>query len=147
MVLESRFSKSTDNFTRTLLRPWSFAAQSSGSDVKLETVLSGKTPREPEAGSAWCQFPNHLRQSFAAEPTTRPGGWWNQQILFDRTLRSMAALMTLYAVIMIIICASYFKDFLHRGNPYSTSVGGNYGRSCKSLQSTENVCGDCIVDT
>ncbi len=143
MVSDSHSFESTDSFTGRLLRPWSFVAQSSGVDVDCNKILSKETieehGRQTVSNSAWCRFPSHLRRSLEAEPTTRPSGWWHQQMLFDRTLRSMAALMTLYAVIMIVICASYFQDFLHRGNPYSTSVGRNHGKSCKSLQSTEIV--------
>ena len=115
----SSFCESTDSFTRQLLRPWSFATQSSDNDRGVDESVVGET--------------------IEAEPTIRPSGWWNHQMLFDRSLRFMAALMTLYAVIMTIICAAYLKDFVHRGNPHSTSVGQNKGKSCTSLQGTEIV--------
>ena len=54
-------------------------------------------------------------------------------MLFDRSLRSMAALMTLYAVIMTGICAVYLKDFVHRDNPHSASVGQNKSKSLYKL--------------
>ena len=139
MTQGSPSCESTDSFTRNLLRPWSFAAQSSGNDGGLDKSLSGETLKEPPSSSAWCQYPSHLRRSFVTEPVIKPSGWWNHQMLFDRSLRSMAALMTLYAVIMTGICAGYLKDFVHRDNPHSTSVGQNKGKSCTSLQGTEIV--------
>lgn len=139
MIQGSLSRESTDRFTRNLLRPWSFAAQSSGHDGGVDKSLSGDTLKGTPSNSAWCKYPNHLRQSFEAEPTIKPSGWWNHQMLFDRSLRSMAALMTLYAVIMTGICAGYLKDFVHRDNPHSTSVGQNKGKNCTSLQRTEIV--------
>lgn len=139
MTQSSLSCESSDSFTRNLLRPWSFVAQSSGNDGGVDKSLSGETLKELPSNSAWCKHPSHLRRSFEAEPTIKPSGWWNHQMLFDRSLRSMAALMTLYAVIMTGICASYLKDFVHRDNPHSTSVGQNRGKSCTSLQGTEIV--------
>ena len=62
-------------------------------------------------------------------------GWWSRQMLLDRSLRSMAFLMTLFALAMFVLCAAYFPDFLNRGNRRSTSVGGTKGQSCDKMES------------
>lgn len=45
-------------------------------------------------------------------------------MLADRSFRTMAALTTVFAFIMIIICLVHFPDLAHRANKNSTSVGG-----------------------
>ena len=60
-------------------------------------------------------------------------------MLLDRSLRSMALLMTLFAISMVITCASYLPDFFHRGNLRSTSVGGSKGQSCDKMESVNVV--------
>ena len=55
-------------------------------------------------------------------------------MLVDRSFRFMAALMTVFALIMISICAAYFSDFINRANKNSTSVGGKTGESCKTME-------------
>ena len=130
----------TVDFERKLFRPWSFAAHSTSQSDGMEIPLIENTSTKPQSASRWPRHSATLRQRFEAEPTVRPTGWWNDQMLFDRSLRSMAILMTLYATIMTIVCIAYLKDFVHRGNPHSTSVGQKKGRSCKSLQSMDIVC-------
>ena len=51
-------------------------------------------------------------------------------MLVDRSLGSMAALMTVFAVIMVMICVVYFRSFLQRGNRHSTSIGAKIGERC-----------------
>lgn len=56
---------------------------------------------------------------------TRPGhGLWTELMLVDRTLRGMAGLTTVFAVIMIIVCICYAKRFNEHidAMPNSTSV-------------------------
>ncbi|KKY28334.1 hypothetical protein UCDDS831_g00304 [Diplodia seriata] len=56
---------------------------------------------------------------------TRPGhGLWSQLMLVDRTLRGMAALTATFAVVMVVICVVYAKDFREhmQDMPNSTSV-------------------------
>jgi hypothetical protein len=55
-------------------------------------------------------------------------------MLVDRSLRSMAALMTVFAVAMIIIVIAYAKDFANRANLNSTSVGSKEGEDCHSME-------------
>jgi hypothetical protein len=61
-------------------------------------------------------------------------GWWKKQMLVDRGLRSMAAFVLVCAVIMFIIIFSYLKDFVHRINKRTTSVGGKTVESCTVLE-------------
>lgn len=61
-------------------------------------------------------------------------GWWNKQMLVDRSLRSMAAFTTACAVIMLIILFSYLPAFSRRINHNSTSVGGKNGESCHTAE-------------
>jgi hypothetical protein len=62
-------------------------------------------------------------------------GWWKKQMLVDRSLRSMAAFTAICALIMLIIVISYLPAFAKRLNRNSTSVGGNSGESCASMES------------
>ena len=87
--------------------------------------------RRPANDPAAYDHATALPQGLAVGKT----GWWKRQMLLDRSLRSMALLMTLFAVSMVIICAAYMPDFLHRGNVRSTSVGGSKGQSCDKMES------------
>ena len=66
-------------------------------------------------------------------------GWWNGQMLIDKSLRSMAALTAFFALILTTLCVAYFPAFLTRLNRHSTSVGGNKGHSCSSLERSSAV--------
>ncbi|KAL8901305.1 MAG: hypothetical protein Q9207_005262 [Kuettlingeria erythrocarpa] len=46
----------------------------------------------------------------------------------------MAALMTLFAFIMVIICLVHSRDFANRPNKSSTSVGGKANQTCGSME-------------
>ncbi|GME40635.1 hypothetical protein GTA08_BOTSDO10669 [Neofusicoccum parvum] len=62
---------------------------------------------------------------------TRPGsGLWTELMLVDRTLRGMAGLTTLFAVIMVVICVAYAKRFDDHIDhmPNSTSVRISSGK-------------------
>ena len=50
-------------------------------------------------------------------------GWWKEQMLVDRSLRTMAGLTSLFALIMAIICFKYLPQLAERPNQSSTSVG------------------------
>jgi hypothetical protein len=67
-------------------------------------------------------------------------GWWKRQMLVDRSLRSMAALTSIFAIVMIAVCAACANQFIHRGNPNSTSVGGLSGESCSNMEGRNVVC-------
>lgn len=71
-------------------------------------------------------------QNPANELATAGGGWQHQQLLIDRSLRSMTALTSVFAIIMIAICATYFSEFLKRAN-ITTSVGGQRPRVVKNV--------------
>ena len=62
-------------------------------------------------------------------------GWWDKQMLVDRSLRSMAAFTAVCAVVMLIILFSYLPAFARRLNRSSTSVGGSEGESCHTMES------------
>ncbi|KAF2813074.1 uncharacterized protein BDZ99DRAFT_339159, partial [Mytilinidion resinicola] len=64
-------------------------------------------------------------------------GWWQDQLLSDRSIRGMAALTAVFAIAMIIIMATNANAFRHRPNKNSTSVGGQE-QSCKSVQRTNS---------
>lgn len=66
------------------------------------------------------------------EFATNEKGWWKKQMLEDRSLRSMAALTGTFALIMVVTCLSYYRNFVSRTNKQSTSIGGR-------LQSCENI--------
>lgn len=68
------------------------------------------------------------------------GGWWWHQMLVDQSLRSMAALTTVFALMMVILCFAYFGDFANRPNKKSTSVGGKSGESCSAMERSNVVC-------
>ena len=70
---------------------------------------------------------------------SRRSGWWKQQMLVDRSIRSMAALTSLFALIMTIVCIVYMRELVGRHNETSTSVGSNSGESCESLEATNVV--------
>lgn len=102
-------------------------------------------------------LPRYLRGSIRVHPVaeiepTRVGkGVWQDQLLIDRSLRGMAALMTLLAVGMIIVIALYAEHFRGRVNTNTTSVGGAT-RSCKEVAQTNtavllliNVCATMIL--
>ena len=130
----------SDGLARKLYRPWSFATQSTAQSDGMEIPLIESESRKSRSTSAWFQYPASLRRRFEATPALTRPGWWQDQMLFDRSLRSMAILMTFYATILTVVCIAYSKDFKHRGNPHSTSVGSKTGRSCKSLQGIDIVC-------
>ncbi|KAL8726373.1 MAG: hypothetical protein Q9166_006780 [cf. Caloplaca sp. 2 TL-2023] len=46
----------------------------------------------------------------------------------------MAALTTVFAFIMVIICLVHLKDLAHRPNKTSTSVGGKADKTCSSME-------------
>ena len=67
-------------------------------------------------------------------------GWWNKQMLVDRSLRTMAGFTTVCAIVMWIIVFCYVPAFARRTNKSSTSVGGKGGESCHTAESRNIVC-------
>lgn len=77
--------------------------------------------------------PDPSASSLTSELAARGKGWWKQHMLVDRSLGAMAALTTIFALIMVITCLSYLPEYLHRTNHHSNSVGGSL-QSCKSVE-------------
>ena len=84
----------------------------------------------------------YMQRSFTHEyptadvqPTRISRGVWKDQLLIDRSLRSMALLMTIFAIIMIIIICVNAREFGKRKTRYSSSIGGATG-DCKTITST-----------
>jgi hypothetical protein len=125
------------------------SSTSSGSNFEKLKNLGQRIRRKP--------LPRYLRGSVRVHPAAEVepirvgGGVWKDQLLIDRSLRGMAALMTLLAVGIIILIALYAKRFRDRSNPNTTSVGGDV-RSCKDVTRTNtamllliNICATMIL--
>lgn len=69
------------------------------------------------------------------EPTRVSQGVWKDQLLVDRSLRSMSLLMTTFAIALIVVVATNAKAFSTRANKFSSSVGGE-PRDCKTVTQT-----------
>lgn len=102
-------------------------------------------------------LPNNLFGSIRRHPAAeieaaRIGpGVWKDQLLVDRSLRTMAATMTLFAVAMIILIATHAEFFRNRANRNTSSVGGDTG-SCETVTTRNtvfllliNVCATMIL--
>lgn len=125
------------------------SSTSSGSRFEKLKSLGNRIRRKP--------LPKYLRGSIRGHPAAeiepnRVGkGVWKDQLLIDRSLRGMAALMTLFAIGMIIVISLYAGQFRDRANTKTTSVGGE-ARSCNAVASTNtamllliNVCATMIL--
>ncbi|PSN67244.1 hypothetical protein BS50DRAFT_472197, partial [Corynespora cassiicola Philippines] len=112
-----------------------FGSSSSSSSSGVEKLKQGlnRIRRKP--------LPNYLRGSIRKHPAaeirpTRIGrGVWKDQLLVDRSLRSMTALTACFAIAMIVVIIIYMKPFVNRSNKETTSVGGST-RSCKQVTHT-----------
>ena len=143
-----------DGFSQRLLRPWSFVSLgSSRFSISTHVPTLGEPSNISEENytlprrrhktlGAWAQYSSTTRENPNPEEAIAvgEGGWWNQQMLVDRSLRSMAALTTIFAFIMIVICCTYMYDFTHRSNPHSTSVGSKEPGNCGSTEKWNVVC-------
>ncbi|KAF3049556.1 hypothetical protein E8E11_004502 [Didymella keratinophila] len=103
------------------------SATSTTSSFEKLKKLGNRIRRKP--------LPRYLRGSIRMHPAagiepSRVGkGVWKDQLLIDRSIRGMAALMTLLAIGMIILIALYADNFRDRANSNTTDVYGtqNYG--------------------
>ncbi|KAI4187151.1 MAG: hypothetical protein LQ346_005544 [Caloplaca aetnensis] len=139
-----------DDFSLKLLRPWSIASHNTvrsrsstlqdsqyaassaveGDDASTKGLLSSTSSKGLLSSGPWARFGRRSRDG--SEDPDNPGahlafggpGWWKHQMLADRSFRTMAALTTLFAFIMVIICLVHSRDFANRANKSSTSVGG-----------------------
>lgn len=129
-----------DEFQLNLLRPWSIASHPSvrsRSSTITDTQYASSAIDADDASSkgllgsgTWSRFGRRSRD--VSDDPDNPGaefayggpGWWKHQMLADRSFRTMAALTTVFAFIMVIICLVHLKELTHRANKTSTSVGG-----------------------
>lgn len=137
-----------DTFAQKLLRPWSFVSQveekskivasefPTYAQIEISEEIQSLPRRRRNDLGVWAKYadPDRKESCFDGHTTAGGKGWWNRQMLVDRSLRSMAALTTLLAIIMISLCAAYMSDFVKRTNKNSTSVGSKKPQSCKSLE-------------
>ncbi|KAF2032996.1 hypothetical protein EK21DRAFT_36035, partial [Setomelanomma holmii] len=125
------------------------SAASSSSFTKGLKNLGARIRRKP--------LPRYLRGSIRRhaaaeiEPARVGRGVWKDQLLSDRSFRSMAALMTLLAFGMIVVIACYAEHFIKRANQNTSSVGGET-ESCKKVTRTNtalllliNVCATMVL--
>ncbi|KAF7880702.1 uncharacterized protein EAF01_011971 [Botrytis porri] len=107
----------------------------SPSEARLR-IGSGVTSNMKRIWSKSTAFTKPRSQSsFDGQFAQGKDGWWKQQMLVDRSLRSMAGFTLLCAIIMFIIMVAYLPAFNSRLNKQSTSVGGKDGESCESMES------------
>lgn len=75
-------------------------------------------------------MPRYLQGSIRRHPAadikpTRIGrGVWNDQLLVDRSLRTMALLMCLFALAMLVLVCVNAKEYTSRLTNYTSSIGG-----------------------
>ncbi|KAH7086197.1 hypothetical protein FB567DRAFT_64485 [Paraphoma chrysanthemicola] len=102
-------------------------------------------------------LPRYLRGSIRRhaaadiQPARIGRGVWKDQLLSDRSFRSMAGLMTVLAIGMVILVACYAGHFKNRANRNTSSVGGET-ESCKKVTHTNtalllliNVCATMVL--
>ena len=132
--------RSDESFHQDLLRPWSLAMteyserenQNEADDHKYSRVV------EESDNKSRCKVVTFWNRCDNKKPPSQ-SILGHHRMLFDRSLRLMAALMTLYAVVMMVICITKLKPFVHRSNRGTTSVGLNEGRRCQDLKRAELV--------
>jgi hypothetical protein len=85
------------------------------------------------------------------ETTRIRRGLWKDQLLVDRSLRTMAATTSVFAIGMLILIILYAPYFRNRAHPISSSVGGST-RSCEAVTKTNtalllliNVCATMVL--
>jgi hypothetical protein len=106
------------------------SSASTGSSIEKLKSRWSRIRRKPVPG----YMVGSIRRHPAAEirPTRIGRGVWKDQLLVDRSLRGMAALTAVFAIVMIIIIATHMKYFYARANKFTSSVGGDT-RSCKEV--------------
>lgn len=125
------------------------SSNSSGSSLEKLEILGHRIRRKPLSRTLRGSIESHPAAEIERSRVGR--GVWKDQLLVDRSLRTMAVLMTLFAIGMIILIASYAPHFRDRANTNTTSVGGE-ARSCKDVTHTNtamllliNVCATMIL--
>lgn len=155
------------------LRPLSYSGLGDNSSVdphdisdrpnEINSCTTHSTTNLGVLGSLWTRahgrsrLQHHIKSSkrhsaAELEPARTGRGIWKDQLLIDRTLRGMAALMVAFAIAMIIVIAVYSKELTNRANNNtSTSVGGKI-MSCNKVVKTNtilllliNVCATMVL--
>ena len=105
----------------------------------------GKPINNIQHFSAWTRYGDPNRERVADNTRLAPGGsgWWKQQMLVDRSLRTMAGLTTIFALILLVLSIRYLPDLVARKSMNSTSVGSQSGQDCRSLETTNSVRYEC----
>lgn len=128
-----------DAADRASLNSFGTYASSSSSGTSIEKLKNGfksgisRIRRKP--------LPRYMQGSIRRHPAaeiepTRIGrGVWKDQLLVDRSLRSMALLMSLFAIAMIIVICVNIKAFAQRNNKFTSSIGGET-QDCKTVTHT-----------
>lgn len=148
----SRQNSNIDDNSLSLrpLRPWVSAPQNGGETsasarlIMVDETRSISEESHPQTRrrrislGTWAWSSSDAGEDSSSEEKFAIGeeGWWSRQMLVDRSLRSMAALTTIFAIVMIALCCTYMSDFKKRRNRQSTSIVSKKPRSCRS---TENI--------
>ena len=152
-VSQSTFTANDDEFSRKLLRPWSISSHPSirsrsstlndsqfGSTSAVETD-DASSRRGLLASGTWARFGGRSSEEISRDPEHNETnfayggrGWWKHQMLADRSFRTMAALTSVFAFILLVICFTHLTEFAHRANKNSTSVGGKANSTCGSME-------------
>ncbi|PQE29641.1 Peptidase C78 ubiquitin fold modifier-specific peptidase 1 2 protein [Rutstroemia sp. NJR-2017a BBW] len=106
-----------------------------GKEPRLRNGLGGNVKRMWTKGTA---FTKRTSSTFDGNFAHGKDGWWKKQMLVDRSLRTMAGLTFLSAMIMFIIIIVYLPAFSHRLNKSSTSVVWKAGILCDALTHINN---------
>ncbi|OCL07707.1 hypothetical protein AOQ84DRAFT_246597, partial [Glonium stellatum] len=107
------------------------SSSSSGSPEKIKRGLGIHRLRRKLAGGS-----SIIEEPIYETEFARIGkGWWKDQQLVDRSIRSMALLTTVFAIAIVVVCIINMKLFYERPNWHSTSIGGET-KSCKSVART-----------
>jgi hypothetical protein len=149
---ESDLIDKVDVTDRTSLRSFeTYNSTTSGSSYSISKLksLGARIRRKPLPRYFGGSFRRHAAADI--EPARVGRGIWRDQLLSDRSLRGMAALMTAFAIGMIVLIASYAEAFKTRANRNTSSVGGE-PQSCKAVTHTNtalllliNVCATMVL--
>ena len=142
---ESGFRDTFENSFHGLLLDRSTNHKLSSTWSRSGTASPGKATDSIQQFSAWTRYgePNRKRDADNTQLASGGSGWWKEQMLVDRSLRTMAGLTSMFALIMVIISIRYFPELLARRSANSTSVGSHTGQDCKSLETTNIVSYGC----
>ncbi|KAF2182555.1 hypothetical protein K469DRAFT_476074, partial [Zopfia rhizophila CBS 207.26] len=120
---------------RASLKSFETYASSSSTSNSIEKIKSGWNRIRRKPVPRYLQGSIRRHPAAEIEPTRIGRGIWKDQLLVDRSLRSMAACTTLFAVGMFIVIATHLKPFSKRVNKFTTSVGGET-KDCKTVTHT-----------